>query len=128
MSEAYVKYYSIQTGAGSNEEIFGPVIRFSPKYQRGRGLGGVFAKLFRFLKPALSSGLNFLKREAINTGADLINGLSQQKPLNEVLRDRSFQIVDDLRDKATNKIKNKIKEMTGSGCKRGRNMKKKVVH
>lgn len=114
MSDAYVKYYLIQAGAGSNEEIFGPIIRFSPKYQRGRGLGGVFAKLFRFLKPVLSSGLKFLKKEALNTGVDLISGIAQQKPVKEILRDRSLQIVDDLKDKASMKIKN----MTGGSCKR----------
>lgn len=118
MSEAYVKYYLIQSGAGSNEESFGPVVRFSPKYQRGRGLGGVFSSLFRFLRPVLSKGMTFLKKEALNTGVDLLSGLSQQKPMKEILRDRSFQIVDDLKDKATDKIKEKIKKMTGSGCKR----------
>lgn len=93
-----------------SEEIFEPVIRFSPKYQRGRGLGLIFANLFRFLRAALSSGLN--------TGADLINGISQQKPIKEVLRDRSFQLVDNLKDIAAEKIKYKIRNMTGSGCHR----------
>lgn len=127
MSEAYVKYYLLQSGAGANEETFGPLIRFSPKYQRGRGLGGVFSKLFRFLKPVLTRGLTFLKKEALNTGVDLISGLSQQKPMKEILRDRSFQIVDDLKDKASDKIKEKIQKMTGSGCKRRAAVKRSLV-
>lgn len=111
MSEAYVKYYLIQSGAGANDEVFGPLIRFSPKYQRGRGLGGVFAGLLKYLRPMLSSGLKFLKTEAINTGADLLSGINNQKPIKEILRDRSLKIVDNMRDKAVNKINN----MSGSG-------------
>lgn len=111
MSDVYVKYYTIQSGAGFNEERFGPLLRFSPKYQRGRGLGGVFAGLLRYLRPMLSSGLKFLKTEAINTGADLLSGINQQKPIKEILRDRSLNIVDNIRDKAVNKINN----MSGSG-------------
>ncbi|HBK84196.1 MAG TPA: hypothetical protein DDZ41_11500 [Flavobacterium sp.] len=73
------------------------------------------------MKPVLSSGLKFLKKEAVNTGIDLMTGIVQQKPVNQILRDRSLQIVDNLKDKATEKIKN----MTGTGCKRKRCMKKR---
>lgn len=111
MSDVYVKYYAIQSGSGFDKERFGPILRFSPKYQRGRGLGGVFAGLLRYLKPMLSSGLKFLIPEAINTGADLLTGINQQKPIKEILRDRSLKIVDNIRDKAVNKINN----MSGSG-------------
>lgn len=65
--------------------------------------------------------MQFLKKEAINTGSDIISGLTQQKPIKEVLRDRSLQIVDDLKDMASDKIKNKIREMTGSGCRNRKN-------
>lgn len=122
MSDAYVKYYLIQAGEGSNEDVFGPLLRFSSKYQRGRGLGGIFSGLFRYLKPILKSGLKYFGKEAIHTGADLISELVQ-KPVKEVLRDRSLKIVDNLRDKAVSKIQN----MSGSGCKRsigGKNKKK----
>lgn len=113
MSDVYLKYYALQAGAGysNDDERFGQLLRYSPQYQRGRGLGGVFASLLRYLKPAFSSGLKFLKKEAVNTGLDLISGVGQQKPLKDILRDRSINIIDKLRDKAASKVT----DMTGSG-------------
>lgn len=53
----------------------------------------------------------------------MINGIAQQKLVKEVLRDRSLKIVDDLRDKTAEKIKT----MSGSGCKRKKVKKLKGI-
>lgn len=62
------------------------------------------------MKPILTSALQGLKSEALQVGSDI---LQTQKPINEILRDRSIQVVDKLRDKAAEKIK----QMSGTGAK-----------
>lgn len=112
MDNYYAKYYANQSGGGggySNED-FGPLLRSQRVYQKGRGLGGFFGGIFRYLKPILTSALQGLKNEALQVGSDI---LQTQKPINEILRDRSIQVVDKLRDKAAEKIK----QMSGTGAK-----------
>lgn len=106
----YIKYYSVQSGQGYSDENFGPLLRSQRIYQKGRGLGGFFGGLFRYLRPLLTSAFNGLKSEVLQTGADILHG----KPINEALRDRSIQVIDKLRDKATEKVK----QMAGSGFRK----------
>lgn len=120
----YTHYYTQQEGGGignvsnefrNNESQF-LQIRLPRVYQRGNGVGGFFASIWRFLQPILKSGTNFLKNELSETGIDVLKGINEQKPMKDILRDRSLKMVDNLRDKTVNKIK----EMTGSGIKRKR--------
>jgi len=107
----YTSYYSNQAGGGYNHEDFGPLLRFHNIYQKGRGIGGFFNGIFRYLSPLLSSALQGLKSGAIDAGTDFLRG----KPVNQIFRDTSIQMVDKLRDKAAEKIK----QMSGSGiCKK----------
>jgi len=112
----YIKYYSLQSGGGNSDADFGQLLRTQRVFQKGRGIGGFFSGIFRYLKPLLSSALHTLKGEALQIGSDLIN---TQKPLKEIIRDRSLQVVDNLRDKAAEKIK----QMSGSGIR----VKKKSI-
>lgn len=105
MDKYYTRYYSNQSGGG--HEDFGPLLRFHNVYQKGRGIGGFFSGIFRYLTPLLSSALQGLKSGAIEAGTDFLRG----KPANEIFRDTSIQMVDKLRDKAAEKIK----QMSGSG-------------
>lgn len=110
MDRYYIKYYTLQSGKGCNIEDFGPLLRSQRISQKGRGIGGFFSGIIRYLKPLLTSALEGLKSEAIQTGSDILQG----KPINEIFRDRSIQIVDKLRDKATEKIN----KMSGAGIRK----------
>lgn len=126
MHNVYLKYYTLQEGGGisgggdggvgSNggvnyDEHFGKLLNAPHIYQKGRGIGGFLKGIWKFLKPLMNSGANFIKNEAVSTGADLLKGIANQKPLKQVLLDRSVQVVDNLRDSTVNKIK----KMSGSG-------------
>lgn len=107
----YIKYYSIQSGRGQYiGEEFGPLLRSQRIYQKGRGIGGFFGGLFRYLQPLITSALSGLKNEVLQTGSEILHG----KPISDALRDRSIQVIDKLRDKAAEKIK----QMSGSGFKK----------
>lgn len=110
----YLKHYSNQHGSGLEVDNIGLLLKTPRIYQRGRGIGGVFSTIFRYIKPLLKSGFNFLKDEALQTGADVLRGISDQKPLKEVLKNRGTEIANKLRDKAIEKIN----KMGGSGRKR----------
>jgi hypothetical protein len=125
----YLKHYSNQHGSGLELDNIGLLLKSPKIYQRGRGIGGIFTTIFRYIKPLLKSGLNFLKDEALHTGADVLRGISDQKPLKDVLKNRGAEIVNKLRDKAVEKIN----KMGGSGRKRknlkpikGRSKKQKI--
>lgn len=115
MDGYYTKYYSIQSGGGYNIDGFGPLLKSQKIYQKGRGIGGFFSGIFRYLRPLLSSALQGLKNEALQTGADILNG----KPINKIFYDRSIEVVDKLRDKAAEKIK----QMSGAGCRTRKTIK-----
>lgn len=106
----YIKYYSNQSGRGYTGEEFGPLLRSQRIYQKGRGIGGFFGGLFRYLRPLITSALSGLKTEVLQTGSEILQG----KPINDALRDRSIQVIDKLRDKAAEKIK----QMAGSGFRK----------
>ena len=113
MEPNYLQYYRAQSGRGLQpSEDFGGLIRSPKLLQRGRGLGGVFANLFRYIKPLLYSGLNYFKDEALDAGSQFLQG----KNPHDILREKGIAAVDKLREKAAEKIN----KMTGSGKKRKR--------
>jgi hypothetical protein len=118
----YLKHYTNQNGSGFELDNIGTLLKTPRIYQRGRGIGGIFSTIFRYIKPLLKSGLSFIKDEALQTGADVLRGISDQKPLKDVLKNRGTEIVNKLRDKAVEKIS----KMGGSGRKRKRNISKVI--
>lgn len=108
MDNRYLNYYKAQVGGGVAD--FGPI--FHARSQRGRGLGSIFSGLLRYLKPVFFSGLNAIKNEAIRTGSDILQNLGTA-PLSKLIRDKGLEGVQNLTDKAMNKIK----QMSGSGRK-----------
>jgi hypothetical protein len=100
MENHYIEYYLEQASQREarnkyyNEKIL----------QKGAGVGGAFSSVYRYLKPFIASGLDVLKEESIKTAADLILGISSQKPMKEILTDRSVEMVDRIRDTAVKKI------------------------
>lgn len=111
MEEYYTRYYNHQIGGGSGENQF-LQLHIPRVYQRG--VGSIFSSFWRFLQPLLKKGASFASKELLETGADIISGIAAQKPLKNIVADRSIQIVDKIRDKAATHIKS----MAGSGTKR----------
>lgn len=113
MDDYYTRYYIHQIGSGGSDDQFLQV-RIPRVYQRGRGVGGIFSSIWRFIQPLLKSGATHLTKELIETGSDILKGVGDNKPIKSILADRSVKIVDKLRDHAAEKIRN----MAGAGKKR----------
>ena len=114
MEQYYIRYYTNQTGRGNEDNDQFLQLKIPRVYQRGRGVGSIFSSIWKFLQPILRKGATFASKELIETGSDILSGMANQKPVNAILADRSIQLVDKLRDKATEKIKS----MAGAGLKR----------
>lgn len=122
MENHYIEYYLNQAGEkvySHNKEKY----HHSKILTKGSGVGGVFSNVFRYLKPFIASGLDILKEESIKTAADLLLGISQQKPIQKVLSDRSEEMIDKLRDTAVKKIKT----ITGGNLKKPLKRPKKSI-
>lgn len=113
MDAYYTNYYEQQTGGGTGGDEF-LQLKIPRVYQRGRGVGAIFSSLWRFLQPILKTGASYASKELLETGSDILSGIVNQKPLKNVLADRSIQIVDKIRDKTAEKIN----KMAGAGHKR----------
>lgn len=113
---------------GRQKYVYGrPDFYIPNRITHGAGIGSLFAPLFRYLAPVvsplISKGLNAVKKELLSAGVDIL-----QNPSKETVRKRSREIVDNLADKASKKIK----LMTGSGVRKKNRIKrlkqKKVKH
>lgn len=115
MRDTYVQYYLQQSGSGLND--IGPIYSSYRFRQRGSGLGGIFATLFRFIRPIFAKLAPALKTTAINAGAGLINDIGN-KSFKDSLRDNSKQAVKTFFNAATG-------QQSGSGLRR--NVKKNNI-
>lgn len=121
MHREYIKYYQSQAGGNINE--IGPLLQLYPSIQRGRGLGNLFAGLFRYLKPSLVTGLNFIKDEALKTGANILSDIVSGANPKEVFQDQAKEGLKNLRTSAINQLHS----MYGSGRKRKRSRNSKKL-
>lgn len=103
MTNHYIEYYAEQA-ALRTEKRRKQHSTHDDVLLKGGGVGGVFSNVYRYLKPFIASGLDILKEESIKTAGDIILGISQQKPIKEVLADRSVELVDKIRNTAVKKI------------------------
>src|SRR5579862_5992723 len=87
--------------------------------QRGHGLGNVFVKFLRFIKPyALSAGKT-VGRSLLKSGVGLAKDIIVEKgKVGEAMKRRASEVGEDL----THKLEEKVKKMTG-----GRKRRKKRV-
>lgn len=94
-------FYStyVSQGGGSGIHEIGALYSQPRFSQRGAGVGGIFQKLFQYLKPLLMSGLNLLKEQGIKSGVNVLSDLSSGAPLSQVLKTRGKEIVTGMRDK-----------------------------
>lgn len=91
-----------------------PLPLYYPRYrvQHGAGIGSLFIPLFRYLapivQPLLSKGFSAIKKELVSAGTDILN---DPAPLKQALNTRGKKAVENLSEKAANKIKT----MVGAG-------------
>ena len=107
VEDHYYAYYVKQAGG----EI-GPIYTASYRIQRGRGIGSFLAGLWRFARPLIFSGLKAVGKEATSAGASALADLGT-KPVREILRNRLSEAKDNLKRKATEKLKS----MSGEGLR-----------
>lgn len=122
MDTYYTRYYSRQYG-GSLSDI-GPIYKSPVFYQKGSGVGSFFTGLFKYLKPAISSGFDALKHQSVRTGKAIINDVGS-KPLKEILKEHGKIAVQELAEKGINKLKRMRKQSGGGG---GGGVKKRKKH
>lgn len=103
MTNHYVEYYAEQAALRARKQLKRQASH-DDILLKGCGIGGVFSNVYRYLKPFIASGLDILKEESIKTAGDIILGINQQKPINEILTDRGVEVIDKIRDTAVKKI------------------------
>lgn len=91
-----------QTGSGLSD--IGRIYKGPVFVQRGRGIGSIFAGLWKHIAPIAVSGLKTLGKQSLKTGGHVLNDLSKGKKLKNVLTDRGRQAAADLTQKGINKL------------------------
>ena len=105
--QAYADYYINQCGSGLS-------IYHGARSQRGHGLGSIFSGLFKPALPMIKSGLGYLGRQAVKTGAQVLGDVIDGRSFGDAAKARSLQTI-----KETLPLIIEKTEQTGSGkCKR----------
>jgi hypothetical protein len=74
MAESYIRYYATQArgtqfGGGAGEVIISNIHK-GPRFQRGYGIGGIFANLFRRVLPFLKDTARDAGKQLLKAGLD----------------------------------------------------------
>jgi hypothetical protein len=98
-------------GRGARDIGVGPIYSIPPFIQRGHGIGSTFGRLYRVVRPLISSGAKSLGREALRTGAKIMNDIADDPHTN----------VRDVVSKHLSATKqNLLRKLRGGGRKRKR--------
>lgn len=113
----YVHSYpgSNQLGGSLSEiEVYsGPVRRYR---QDGGGIARYLASAIRFFKPLLSSGINALKEQGIESAGSILDQLGN-KDVKSILKEEGQRAIKNLKQKALNKLNQTtgLKNQSGEG-------------
>ena len=110
----YTEYYLNQQRGGSM-----PVFR-GTRYQKGHGLGIVFAKLFRHATPLFKRGVSYVGKQALNSGRHIVQDVFAGSSLRTAARRQLKRVGDELVNDAVNYIA--PEDQTGSGPRKRRRM------
>src|SRR5712671_6941557 len=108
----YTEYYLNQQRGGSM-----PIFR-GTRYQKGHGLGNVFAKLFRHATPLFKRGVSYVGKQALNSGRHIVQDVFAGSTLRTAARRQLKLVGDELVDDAVNYIA--PPDQTGSGSRKRR--------
>lgn len=103
----YTRYYAIQAGGGRHGNV-GNLYRSGEFLQRGYGIGSFFANFFKYLKPLAVNGLKALGSQSYKTGQGVFRDIIDDKPLEQIIQDRSEEAIRGLAERGINKIKQKM--------------------
>lgn len=106
-----------------NQAGFGLPVYHGQSVQRGYGLGNILASAFRSAMPLLKRGISFLGRKFINTGAKVVTDVASGIPIKTSLKSRGKTAGRETVISAADEIQ----KMTGSGIKKRRTRKTKVI-
>jgi hypothetical protein len=110
MTATYPLY---QTGSGLSD--IGQVYRNPIRIQRGRGIGSVFAGLWKHIAPLAMSGLKTLGKQSLKTGTDMLGDLQKGRNIRDVLSEHGNLAAQQLAQKGINKLQTIRKKQTGKG-------------
>ena len=105
----YTEYYLNQQRGGSM-----PVFR-GTRYQKGHGLGNVFAKLFRHATPLFRRGVSYVGKQALNSGRHIAQDVFAGSTLRTAARRQLKRVGEELVDDAVNYLA--PPDQTGSGLR-----------
>ena len=128
-----IEQYSNQIGYGLGELTY---FKGLPPYQRGygfqkgAGLGDIFKGIWRFLLPVIKSPAmkelgQTVGKEAISSGANILNRVVQGEPLKAAALEEGKSAAETLLEKGIEKIKHSRQKGSGLPIKR---MKKRSAH
>lgn len=102
----YIRLYSgVEPNYQSGHGLSGINVYRGPLHrQNGAGLGNFFTTAVRYLRPLLSSGINALSNQGIDSATSVLSQLGK-KDLKTILSEESQKAVRNLSEKAVNKIK-----------------------
>lgn len=104
----------MQIGSGLSD--IGLIYRNPIRMQRGRGVGSVFAGLWRHLAPLAMSGLKALGRQSLQTGVDVLGDMQKGKDWQSALKERSNLAGQNLAQQGINKLQRlQRKKQVGKG-------------
>lgn len=117
-------YSSNQIGRGLGEiEVYsGPIYHYHR--QGGGGIGSFITHAYQYLKPFISSGINALKDQGIESTGSILSQLGDKKFKN-ILEDEGQKALKNLKSKAINKLKSVGKGQSGKGMRIGSKKPKK---
>lgn len=113
--KSFDDYYTGQTGNGLNYYQ-------GSDFQRGYGFGGLFRSFFRSAVPLFKSGAKAVGKQLWETGLNVLNDVSRGDNIKVATKRRLKDAGKVLTDKAADRMKN----MIGSGYKKG-NKKRKLT-
>ena len=115
-----ISHYSHQVGYGLGELSY---FKGLPPYQRGAGLSDIFKGIWRFLLPAIKSPAvkelgQTLGKEAISSGAKILNRVVEGETLKEAALEEGKSAAETLMEKGIERIKKTKQKGSGLPIKR----------
>ena len=119
-------YYMEQAGGGLNSNSYN--IYQGKMYQKGYGLGGVFRKFFKWIKPIFKKhALPLLKesgrtlgKEALSSITDISQGLIRGENVDDIITSTTSKAIDNIKGKVE-------KKLDGNGIKGSAKPKKNTI-
>lgn len=113
-----LSYTPRQIGRGLTD--IGPLHISNLKTQRGRGIGSLFAGLWKYLRPLAVSGLKTLAKQSIKSGGNILKEMADgNTDIKKILKNEGVQALENLTTKGIKKLKENVQAGDGSISRTG---------